>query len=137
MKNLNIKSAVISAVIIWVLGVTAFVASYFLHIMEDPETQANWVLSLALIPAVSLGAYIYYRKGYKTNALTLGVAMFLVTIILDALITVPVFIAPYGGNHASFFGDITFWVIGLEYITLVSGYRQIEKSLKPTSMRRA
>ena len=95
----------ISAAIVWTLGVTAFVASYFVPVMSDPNLQANWVLSIALIPSAVLGSHIYYRKGYKTNGFALGTSMFLVTMIFDALITVPIFIMPHGGNHITFFTD--------------------------------
>ena len=48
--------------------------------------------------------------------------MFSSAIVLDALITVPVFIIPHGGNHLSFFGDPGFWLIGFEYVTVVAAY---------------
>ena len=72
MKNLDIKSAIISASIVWTLAVIAFVASYLVPVMSDPDVQANWVLSIALIPSALLGAHIYYRKGHKTNGFLLG-----------------------------------------------------------------
>ena len=132
MKNIHIKSVLISAAIVWTLGVTAFVASYFVPIISDPDLQANWVLSLVLIPSASLGAHIYYRKGHQTNGFVLGVYMFFVAMILDALITVPVFIMPYGGNHISFFTDPGFWLIGVEIVSVVAAYWQIEQAVKST-----
>ncbi len=129
MQNLNIKRATISAIIVWTLGVTAFVGSYLVPIMEDPEAQANWVLSLAIIPAAAFGAYLYYRKGQQTIGLVLGTYMFLITMILDASITVPVFILPYGGTHLTFFGDPGFWLIAIEYISVVTGYWLIRKKI--------
>ncbi|MEX0288764.1 MAG: DUF5367 family protein [Flavobacteriaceae bacterium] len=130
MKSIHIKSVLVSAVIVWALGVSTFVASYFVPVLSDPDLQANWVLSLALIPSASLGAHIYYRKGHNTNGFVLGVSMFLVAILLDALITVPVLIMPYGGNHLSFFTDPGFWLIAVEYISVVAAYWQIEKAVK-------
>lgn len=131
MKTLSISKATISAIIVWTLGVTAYAGSYFIPIMEDPDLQANWVLSIALIPATVLGAHLYFRRGYRTNGLLLGSFMFLVTILLDACITVPVFIIPNGGDHLSFFGDPGFWLIGLEYIMVVTAYWLIRKSTRP------
>ena len=136
MKKIHIKSTIISAVIVWVLGVIAFVASYFVPVMSDPDLQANWALSLVLIPSALLGAHVYYRKGHKTNGFVLGVAMFAVTILLDALITVPFFIMPYGGNHISFFTDPGFWLIAVEYVSVVAAYWQIEKVVKLTRKTR-
>ena len=132
MKQVHKKDVIISAVIVWALGVSAFVASYFVPLMSDPDLQANWVLSLVLIPSAMLGTHIYYRKGHKTNGFALGASMFLVTMVLDALITVPVFIMPYGGDHISFFSDLGFWLLAVEYISVVAAYWQIEKALKST-----
>lgn len=129
MKQLKLRSAVISALFTYVLGVSAFVISYFVPVLEDPDRQANLVLMTAMIPAASLGAYLYYRRGHETNGILLGAFLFLLTIFLDALITVPLFIIPGGGNHASFFADPGFWMIGLEYIVVVAAYRQINKIL--------
>jgi len=132
MNHLQIKNIFISAVIVWTLGVVAFVASYLVPVMSDPDLQANWVLSLVLIPTAALGAHIYYRKGYKTNGFGLGAIMFLMTMILDALITVPVLIMPNGGNYISFFTDPGFWLIAVEYISVVAAYWQIEQAVKST-----
>ncbi|MBT8180946.1 MAG: DUF5367 domain-containing protein [Eudoraea sp.] len=119
---MEIKRAIISAAIVWTIGVTAYILSYFVKFMDNPELQANIVLTLALIPSVIFGAKYYYKKGAETHGFKLGVFMFLVTICFDALITVPLFIIPAGGSHLTFFSDAWFWFIGLEYILLVGIY---------------
>ena len=128
MKTINIKSAIISAIIIWTLGVFAYVVSYLVPVMSDPDVQANWVLSIALIPIAAFGTHIYYRKEFQTNGILLGVFMFLMTIVLDACITVPVFMIPAGINHLAFFGDPGFWFIGLEYVCVVGAYWKIKQT---------
>jgi len=107
---------------IWALGVTAYILSFFVTFLENPELQANIVLTSALIPSVILGAKYYYKNGAVTHGFKLGVFMFLVTICFDAFITVPVFIIPAGGSHLTFFGDPWFWFIGLEYILVIGIY---------------
>ena len=135
MKNFKLKSVVISAIIVWILAVLAFIASYFFPVMSDPDLQANWVLSIFLIPAATLGAHIYYRKGYKTNGFVLGISMFLVAMVLDALFTVPFLIMPYGGTYLSFFSDPGFWLIAVEYISIVAAYWQIEKAVEKSRLK--
>lgn len=130
MKNINLKSVLISAIIVWAIGITTFVSSYLYPIISDADLQANWALSFILIPAAALGAHIYYRKGYQTNGFVLGLCMFIVTILLDAVITVPLFIMPYGGNYISFFIDPVFWLIAVEYISVVAAYWQVEKAIE-------
>ena len=136
MKNLNVKHAAISSIIVYILGILAFVGSYFIPIMNDPELQANLVLAIAIIPAAYLGAHIYYKKRQSTHGFVLGIAMFSAAIILDAAITVPLFIIPNGGSHLSLFGDPGFWLIGLEYILAVMAYWRF-KVVKTTEVATA
>ncbi|WP_417611933.1 DUF5367 family protein [Owenweeksia hongkongensis] len=124
MKSLNLKHVAISAATVYAIGILAFVGSYFVPLLDDADFQANLVLMIAIIPAAYLGAHLYYRKAHGTNGFLLGGSMFLGAMILDALITVPLFIIPNGGNYVSFFGDPGFWLIGVEYIGVVVAYWQ-------------
>lgn len=130
MKSLKLKQVAISSVVVYIIGITAFVGSYFVTIMDNADQQANFVLMMTIIPAALIGAHIYYRRGYKTNGFLLGTAMFFGAMILDALITVPVFIIPTGGDYMSFFGDLGFWLIAVEYISVVAAYWQIERMME-------
>lgn len=116
---MNITRAMFAAVIIWLLGVSAYIGSFFVRFMEDSALQANLVLTIAMIPSAMLGAHIYYRKGQQTNGFKLGIVMFSAAMILDAIITVPLFIIPKGGNHLSFFLDSGFWLIAMLYILVI------------------
>ena len=127
MKNLNVKNLSIAGITAYILGVSAFLGSFLVPVIPDPEVQANLVLAIAIIPAAMLGARFYYRQGHKTNGFVLGASMFTIAMILDALITVPVFIIPAGGNHISFFTDPGFWMIGMEYILAVVVYWRISR----------
>ena len=120
MKNLNIKQAMISSLVVYLIGITSFILSYFIPLLDDKDLQANLVLMITIIPAVLIGANLYYRKGYHTKGLQLGIMMFLGAMTLDALITVPFFIIPYGGSYLSFFGDPGFWLIAIEYVAVVT-----------------
>ncbi len=128
MKNLNFKRAVLAAIMAWTLGVAAFVASYFVPVMDDADQQANMVLFVMIIPAAALGARAYYQRARNTNGFLLGAFMFVVTTILDAFITVPLFIIPEGGDHITFFGAPSFWLIGMEYIGVVAVYCNLRKT---------
>lgn len=119
---MNIQRAIVAALIVWLLGVSAYTLSFFFSFMADPELQANIVLVVALIPCAWLGAYFYYKNGAQTHGLRLGTSMFAIAMFLDALITVPVFILPQGGSYVSFFTDPGFWFIAFLYITVVVVY---------------
>ena len=48
--------------------------------------------------------------------------MLLASATLDALITVPLLIIPYGGSYTSFFGSTDFWLIALEFVAVATIY---------------
>jgi len=122
MRKLDYKRATFAAIIVWILGVLAYTTSYFITFLDNPEKQANLILVLSLIPFTLMGARFYYLKGNKVSGLKLGLYMFLITILLDACFTVPLLIVPFGGSYQSFFGDIQFWGIGLEYVLIITTY---------------
>ncbi|MEM9921511.1 MAG: DUF5367 family protein [Bacteroidota bacterium] len=137
MKSLKVKSVLVAGFIAYIFGVSAFVGSFYVPFLPDPEVQANLVLSIAILPAAMLGARSYYRKGHSTNGFLLGAAMFFVAMILDALITVPLFIIPAGGNHIAFFTDPGFWIIGLEYVLAVAIYWRLTKAVNTQAAQRS
>lgn len=108
--------AVFIGLIIWILGVSIFLLSYFMPVMDDLDFQANLVLSLAVIPLVWMGSWFYYTKDTKTNGLKIGGVLFLTSALMDALITVPYLMAPYGITHYSFFSAPGFWLIAAEFV---------------------
>ena len=125
---MNLKRAIIAGVIVWILLIIFYVASYSFHIIKNAELQANMILCLALIPCARAGAQYYYKKGNQTNGFLLGVVMVFIAIVLDSLITVPVFIIPAGGSHISFFSDPAFWIIAIEYLVVVTVFSFVRKT---------
>jgi hypothetical protein len=110
--------SIVCAILVWILGVSFYLLSFYVPILENPELQSNVALALGIIPSACLGTYLFYTKSYiKPSALAL--TFLLVATILDALITVPVFIIPYGGSYSKFFGDPMFYTIAVEFYFFV------------------
>lgn len=128
MQAINFKHLILSSLITYVIGVSFFIASFFVEFLSNPELQANIVLMMAIVPAAVIGARFYLRRNFNANGLQLGLLMFGMAILLDATITVPVFIIPAGGNHLQFFSDPLFWLIGLIYVTSVVGYTKLKRT---------
>lgn len=106
--------SLVCAILGWILGVSVYLLSFFIPVLENPEQQANIVLVLAIIPIACLGTYLFYKKGQmKPSALAL--TFVLVAVLLDALITVPVFVIPAGGSYLAFFADPMFYTIVVVY----------------------
>ncbi|CAL2058351.1 hypothetical protein [Tenacibaculum sp. 190524A05c] len=120
--------AILSAILVWILGVTAFLLSYSFSVLSNPDTQANITLVLAIIPSVCLGTFVYYKKGSITPS-NLAFIFMGTAALLDMIITVPMFIIPAGGSYTEFFSDPMFYIIMVEFyfITTYSGNYFIKK----------
>ncbi|WP_435623353.1 DUF5367 family protein [Flagellimonas sp.] len=116
--------------LIWILGVTLYTLSFFVPVIENLELQANLVLFVMIIPLVWMGCTLYYRNNREAHGLLLGLVFFGISAILDALITVPFLVVPAGGSYQSFFFDINFWLIGLEFILVTVLYWNFKVNLK-------
>lgn len=126
------KRAILSGMFIWILGILFYSISYYVPIIESAESQANMVLFIVVIPLVWIASSFYYKEDKKTHGILVGQTMLLTAIILDALITVPLFVIPNGGNHYSFFTSIGFWIIALEFPIIASLYWYVRVYSKKT-----
>ena len=105
-------------VFVWILGVSCYLLSFYVPILENPEQQSNVVLAFGIIPSTCLGTYLFYTKG-NIKPSVLGLIFVIVAAILDIIITVPVFIIPNGGSYSEFFGDPMFYTIVVEFYLIV------------------
>ncbi len=124
----NKTRAILSAIMVWILGVTAFLLSNLFSVLSNPDLQANITLVLAIIPSVCLGTMVYYKRG-KIIPSNLAWIFMGTAAALDMLITVPTFIIPAGGSYTEFFSDPMFYIIMVEFyfITTYSGNYFIKK----------
>jgi len=116
------QRAILLGIAIWIIAILFYSISYTIPILEDLDIQANVVLFVVVMPLVWYGCYFYYKKDNKTHGLKVGQTMLLTAAALDALITVPLFVIPNGGNHYSFFTSIGFWIIAFEFLIVASLY---------------
>lgn len=122
---MKVFRAILIGLGIWGLAVIFYSLSYQFPIQKDPDQQANLVLFTMVMPLVWLGSYLYYKKDGITHGFKVGQVFLLVAVFLDALITVPLFVIPNGGNHYTFFTDPGFWVIAIEMLGIATLYYYI------------
>lgn len=132
---MKIKRAIIIGILIWSIGITLYSLSYVLPILENPETQANLVLFIAVMPLVWLGCRFYYKKDSQTHGYLVGLTLLLIAVVLDALITVPFLVIPKGGSHYSFFTELEFWIIAIEFLLVATlyWYTRVSTQLKSSN----
>lgn len=128
---MKIYRAIGIGILIWILGVSTYTLSFYLPIMDDREQQANAILFIAVIPLVWTGSWLYYRKGDSNiDGWKLGQTLLLTSAALDTLITVPFLIIPNGGSHYTFFTDLGFWLIAMEFMLVAFFYWYVKVQLK-------
>ncbi|MEM7484678.1 MAG: DUF5367 family protein [Bacteroidota bacterium] len=110
--------SIICAMLVWILGVSFYLLSYYIPILENPEQQSNIVLVLAIIPSACFATYLFYKNSYMKPS-SLALIFIIVATTLDILITIPVFIIPNGGSYSEFFGDPMFYTIVVEFYFIV------------------
>ena len=115
---MNAKRAITSGILIWILIFINFTIFSFIPVIKNSELQQNLILYVLLIPIVIVGMKYYYKKGNKTNGLTLGVILSITSLLLDASITVPFVIIPHGGNYNDFFVNPLLWITTAELILI-------------------
>lgn len=114
----NRISSILHAILVWVLGVSFYLGSYYVPILENQEQQANIVLAIGIIPSALLATYLYYRKR-KMKPAVLALTFVSIAVLLDVLITVPVFVIPAGSSYSEFFQNPMFYTIVVEFYFMV------------------
>ena len=105
-------------ILVWILGVFMYLLSLQAPILENTTLQSNIVLVLGIIPSSYIGTYLFYSKNYLKPS-TLALTFVTIATLLDALVTVPMFIISDGGSYSSFFGDPMFYIILVEFYFMV------------------
>ncbi len=112
---MNIKRAVMVGALIWVLiFFEVCILMFGLKMQAGTAYYTTHYILAAVI--VALCSLIYFRgKNVKKGAsegFQAGLVMLITGIILDSVITVPLWIMPGGGSYASFFLD-PYMIVGL------------------------
>ncbi len=110
--------SIVCGILVWILGVSFYLLSFYIPILENPELQSNIALALGIIPSACIGTYLFYTKSHIKPS-QLGLTFVMVATLLDVIITVPVFIIPNGGSYSEFFGDPIFYTIVVEFYFIV------------------
>jgi hypothetical protein len=116
------QRAILLGIAIWIIAILFYSISYSVSILENADTQANVVLFIIVMPLVWFGSQLYYKIDNNTHGIKVGQTLLLTAVTLDALITVPFFVMPNGGNHYSFFTSLGFWIIAFEFLIVATLY---------------
>ena len=100
MKTLR---AIFIGALLWLLIFIWWSILIFAPIIKEMLTLQYIIHYILLIITTSLVTGLYYKSNDKINGFLLGLVFFVVGIILDAIITVPLFTIPQGTGYTEFF----------------------------------
>ena len=117
MKNLR---PILLGGLLWVFIFVWWSLMVFIPGLKDMPILQYLLHYVLLIVAVSLITKIYYKKKNNINGFLLGVIFLFVGIILDMIITIPLFTIPQGTGYISFF-FAPLMIVGYVILVLTAG----------------
>jgi hypothetical protein len=109
--------AIVVGILLWIL---VFVeVSIFQVGLQITDLFGKVLHYFLLIPIGILGAWFYYRCGDSLNGFLLGFIMLIVGVVIDTLITIPLFI---GGDFRGYYSDPFLWTGFLVAVVVVGTY---------------
>lgn len=127
------KRAILTGSLIWLSIAIAFTTLSFAPAVMNSQLLQGLIIGSILIPASTLGAFIYFKKEKRTSGFKIGIVMAITALALDVFITVPFFEIPLnGGSYATFFSNPLLWILIIENILVVHIYwsLRVKPSLK-------
>lgn len=119
---MNIKRGITAGIILWVL--IFFEVSILMFGFKLTAGITYYTIHYIVLAVLTYIAVLFYFRGkkIKRNAregLKLGIVMLITGIILDAIITLPLWIIPQGGSYSSFFSDL-YLIAGFAEIVIIA-----------------
>lgn len=112
----KIGKAILYGVLLWAIMFILWSIMIFTPWIKDIPTVQYIISYAALIVAVILLSKSFYKSKGKANGFLLGLIFVVVGIILDAVVTVPLFIIPQDMSYTEFF--VSIWA-GISYALMI------------------
>lgn len=120
---MNIGKAIGFGALLWafIFVWTSILMFAFGIASAEPLTVIPLIIHLVLLIVISaLLGKAYYKDGDNVNGFALGILWIIVVVVLDLIISVPLFFLPNGENYVTYFSSLWLW-IELALIILVTG----------------
>ncbi len=110
-------------IILWILIFILVSIQAFIFPIEDAGIWSPVPLTIhfcSVILATLIMSFWYYKSSEKPNGFILGVIWVVIDLILESVITIPMFVLPSGQSHLSYFSR---WdlLVDLAIIVLTPG----------------
>jgi RsiW-degrading membrane proteinase PrsW (M82 family) len=118
----------LSGLFVWTCVSLSFYLLGNIPIIKDFFYVQAFIVMICISVYAFLGAQFYYKKGYKTNGVIVGIIISGTALLLDIFITVPLVEIPNGRSYESFFSSPVLWI--LVVITVFTVYFYWRKNIK-------
>ncbi len=127
---MKLLKAIGLGIVLWVL-IFFEVSILMFGFKLNPPSMNYYLIHYLFLAIISIVLTLIYFSGKKTkggffNGILIGIIFIVIGIILDAIITIPLFIIPNGGNYQSFLLDY-YMLIGYLIIIVLPGIVGIVK----------
>lgn len=125
---MNYLRAIASGLFVWFCVSISFYILENILIIKDSFFAQTFIIMVCISIYAFLGAQFYYKKGYQTNGMLLGIVLSGTALLLDIFITVPFVEIPNGRSYHSFFSSPILWILVL--ITVFTVYFYWRRKIK-------
>lgn len=123
---MNTLRALLVGAALWAMIFIEWSILMFTPGVAEMEWMQFTIFYLLLIPISLFGAWLFYKKESSMNGFLAGLLMLVAGIVLDAIITLPLFIIPQGGSYLEFY-TAPLMLIGFVEMILVVGLYWMKK----------
>ena len=111
---------ILSGVLLWLFVFSIFAALSFVPVIQNSEALQGVIIGLCLIPFSFFITTFYFKKDNKTNGMPIAIILVCIALVMDVLITVPLFEIPYNGRgYVAFFTNPLLWILVVENIIII------------------
>ncbi|KUJ60804.1 hypothetical protein AR687_15450 [Flavobacteriaceae bacterium CRH] len=119
---MNYIKILLSGILVWFgVSISFYVLSFVPLANSSYPLQALLVMLLIIFYA-NESAKLYYKNGSEIHGLVIGIIMSITALLLDIIITVPLFEIPNGRSYQHFFSNPALWVLASLHILTVYFY---------------
>ncbi|MBF4464234.1 DUF5367 family protein [Flavobacterium sp. LC2016-12] len=118
----------LSGLFVWTCVSLSFYILGSIPVIKDSFFAQAFIVMIVISFYVFLAAQFYYKKGYQTNGMIVGIIIAGTALLLDIFITVPFVEIPNGRSYQSFFSSPVLWILVL--ITVFTVYFYWKKNVK-------
>lgn len=118
----------LSGLFVWTCVSLSFYVLGSIPVIKDSFFVQAFIVMICISFYAFLAAQFYYKKGYQTNGMIVGILLSGTALLLDIFITVPLIEIPNGRSYQSFFSSPVLWIMVV--ITIFTVYFYWMKKIK-------